>query len=231
MLATTFNTIVTIGGITILPLLLLSIVAVVLIGERLWFWWRIHQQQRRFMLTVLGAYREDPQGAIAYLKGKPTLPIARIFLNALILPQPTPEEFCLALETAAQAEMPLLKRFNTVFETIVTVSPLLGLLGTILGLMRTFVNLNLGAQTLLQTTGVTRGIAEALISTAAGLTLAIITLLFANLFRGLARRQFSLIQTAGGQLELLYRRNYRQPAYSPKPTQLYPDESSDAAES
>jgi biopolymer transport protein ExbB len=81
--------------------------------------------------------------------------------------------------------------------------------------MRTFVNLNLGAQTMLQTAGVTRGIAEALISTAAGLTLAIITLLFANLFRGLARRQFSLIQTAGGQLELLYRRNYRQPTYSP----------------
>ncbi|MDB9494406.1 hypothetical protein PN441_12765 [Spirulina major CS-329] len=56
-------------------------------------------------------------------------------------------------------------------------------------------------------------------------------ILFANLFRGLARRQFSLIQTAGGQLELLYRRNYRQPTYSPKPAQPYPDESSDAAES
>ncbi|MEA5420412.1 MotA/TolQ/ExbB proton channel family protein [Spirulina sp. CCNP1310] len=203
------NTILTLGGITILPLLAFSMIAVVLIGERLLFWWRVHQQQRRLMMTVLAAYREDPQGAIAYLKTKPNLPIARIFLAALILPEPTPAEFSLALETAAQGELPILKRFNTVFETIITASPLLGLLGTILGLMRTFVNLNLGAQTLFQTAGVTRGIAEALISTAAGLIIAIITLLFANLFRGLARRQMILIQTAGGQLELLYRRNYR----------------------
>lgn len=167
-------------------------------------------------MTVLAAYREDPQGAIAYLKTKPSLPIARIFLAALILPEPTPAEFSLALETAAQGELPILKRFNTVFETIITASPLLGLLGTILGLMRTFVNLNLGAQTLFQTAGVTRGIAEALISTAAGLIIAIVTLLFANLFRGLARRQRILIQTAGGQLELLYRRNYRIIPLSPE---------------
>lgn len=206
------KTILILGGITMLPLLAFSMIAVVLIGERLVFWWQVHQQQRRFMMTVLAAYREDPQGAIAYLKTKPNLPIARIFLAALILPEPTPAEFSLALETAAQGELPILKRFNTIFETIITASPLLGLLGTILGLMRTFVNLNLGTQSLFQTAGVARGIAEALITTAAGLIIAIVTLLFANLFRGLARRQTILIQTAGGQLELLYRRNHRSPA-------------------
>ena len=47
-------------------------------------------------------------------------------------------------------------------------------------------------------------------STAAGLVVAIFTLLFSNLFRGLYRRQIALIQEYGGQLELLYRRRYEE---------------------
>ncbi|MGB7381374.1 MAG: MotA/TolQ/ExbB proton channel family protein, partial [Rivularia sp. (in: cyanobacteria)] len=46
------------------------------------------------------------------------------------------------------------------------------------------------------------------VSTAAGLIVAIFTLLFANTFRGLYQRQIALIQEYGGQLELLYRRHY-----------------------
>ena len=55
---------------------------------------------------------------------------------------------------------------------------------------------------------VTGGISEALVSTAAGLVVAIGTLLFANLFRGLYKRQVALIQEYGGQLEILYETHY-----------------------
>jgi hypothetical protein len=51
------------------------------------------------------------------------LPIARIFLEALELNNPSPEKFRIALESAAQAEMPTLKRFSTAFNTIVALSP------------------------------------------------------------------------------------------------------------
>jgi biopolymer transport protein ExbB len=51
---------------------------------------------------------------------------------------------------------------------------------------------------------VTGGISEALISTVAGLSVAIATLIFANTFRGLYRRQLALIQEYGGKLELIY---------------------------
>jgi biopolymer transport protein ExbB len=127
----------------------------------------------------------------------------------------------LALESAAQAELPILNRFSTIFDTIISASPLLGLLGTILGLIQSFAALRIGDIGGSRTASVTGGISEALISTVAGLCVALFTLLFANTFRGLYRRQLALIQEYGGKLELLYRRYYAhgRPSYleMPKP--------------
>jgi biopolymer transport protein ExbB len=196
------------GGVVIWPLLGFSILAVTLILERVAFWVRVARRQDRLVREVLVLYRRNPQAAFKKLEQNADLPIARIFLAALELDRPTPEEFRLALESAAQAELPLLKRFSTIFETIVSVSPLLGLLGTILGLINSFASLKLGDVGGSKTTGVTAGISEALIATASGLVVAIFTLLFANTFRGLYLRQIALVQEYGGQLELLYRRRY-----------------------
>ncbi|HEY9835014.1 MAG TPA: MotA/TolQ/ExbB proton channel family protein, partial [Stenomitos sp.] len=82
------------------------------------------------------------------------------------------------------------------------------LLGTILGLITSFAALRVGDIGTSNSSGVTGGISEALISTVGGLCVAIFTLLFANSFRGLYRRQLALIQEYGGKLELLYRRYY-----------------------
>jgi biopolymer transport protein ExbB len=196
------------GGVVIWPLLGFSILALALILERTVFWLRVRRQDR-LMREVLVLYRrEGTQATFKKLEQSADLPVARIFLAALELEQATPEEFRLALESAAQAELPLLKRFSTVFETIISVSPLLGLLGTILGLIQSFASLKLGDVGGSKTTGVTAGISEALLATASGLVVAIFTLLFANTFRGLYLRQIALIQEYGGQLELLYRRRY-----------------------
>lgn len=196
------------GGIVMWPLLGFSVLAVALILERLSFWVKVVRGHDRLVREVLTLYRRSPRAAYLKLEQNARLPIARIFMTALELEQATPEEFRLALESAAQAEIPLLKRFNTVFDTIISVSPLLGLLGTVLGLINSFASLNLGNVGGTNTLGVTGGISEALISTASGLVVAIITLLFANTFRGLYVRHIALIQEYGGQLELLYRRRY-----------------------
>lgn len=190
------------------PLLGFSILAIALIIERIAFWFRVNRRQQRVVRDVLSIYRRDPVAALKTLKPNADLPIARIFLAALELEQPTPEEFRLALESEAQAEIPVLKRFNTVFETIISLAPLLGLLGTVLGLIASFASLKLGDVGAGSSTGVTAGISEALISTATGLIVAIFTLLFSNAFRGFYQRQMALIQEYGGQLELLYRRRY-----------------------
>ncbi len=197
------------GGVVMWPLLGCSVLAIALIIERVAFWVRINKRQRRVVRDVLNFYRHnDVIAALDRLKQNTDLPIARIFLAALELEEPTAEEFRLALESEAQAEIPLLKRFNNIFETIISLAPLLGLLGTILGLIASFASLNLGDVGGSKTAAVTGGISEALIATASGLVVAIFTLLFANTFRGLYTRQIALIQEYGGQLELLYRRRY-----------------------
>jgi len=191
------------GGIVIWPLLVFSVVAIALILERLIFWTRISRRQRSVVQDILRTYRQSPVDAYAKLRQHISLPISRVFLEALDIEGASPRQFHLALASAMQAELPQLKRFNTVFATIISVSPLLGLLGTILGLITSFDALQLG-DVADNASAVTGGISEALISTAAGLVVAIVTLLFANLFRGLYRRQMSLIQEYGGQLEILY---------------------------
>jgi biopolymer transport protein ExbB len=197
------------GGWVMVPLLVLSLGTTTLIVERLWFWSRLLKQQRSLISTILELYSRSPQAALTKLQQHQDSPTGRIFLAALTLPEATPDEFRLALESAAQGELPLLKRFATVFETVVAIAPLLGLLGTILGLIRSLSAWQLGGSSE-QSGAVVAGIGDALFSTAAGLTLAIITLVFANSFQGLYRRQRALIQEAGGQLELLYRRQHRQ---------------------
>jgi biopolymer transport protein ExbB len=198
------------GGIVAWPLLLASIVSVAMIAERFVFWFRVLRRQRRIAREAIYLYRQSPEAAIQKLRINADLPMARIFLEALELEGPNPEEFRLALESAAQAEIPVMKRFNSVFETIIAVAPLLGLLGTVLGLMSSFASLRLGDIGGSSTTGVTGGISEALVSTVMGLVVAIFTLVFANMFRGFYLRQMALIQEFGGQLELLYRRRYEQ---------------------
>lgn len=198
------------GGVVMWPLLGFSVLVTALILERGFFWWKISQRQDQIVQGILEAYPRNPQKAVAKLKRNVNLPIVRIFLAALTLQEATPDEFRLALESAAQAEMPLLKRFNTIFETVIGVAPLLGLLGTILGLISSFSALQFGEVAGQESAEVTAGVGEALISTASGLVVAIFTLLFANLFQGLYRRQRAMIEENSGRLEILYRRLYRQ---------------------
>jgi len=207
------------GGVVMIPLLGLSVLALALVLERVMFWVQVVQKQDQVIRETLTLYRRSSRAAFQKLEQNANLPMARIFLAALEMDQPNPEEFRLALESAAQAELPLLKRFSNVFDTVISVSPLLGLLGTVLGLIQSFASLRLGDLASTETTAVTSGISEALISTAAGLVVAITTLLFANTFRGLYQRQVALIQEYGGQMELIHRRRYERRGSSHAPTQ------------
>lgn len=197
------------GGVVMLPLMIFSLIVIALVIERLIFWSKLNRNQLPIVKNVFKLYRQDNiYDALGYLQEQARFPIARIFLAALALEDPTPEEFRLALESEAQAELPTLRRFNTMFDTVISIAPLLGLLGTVLGLINSFSSLNMGNIGGSESAGVTGGISTALISTAAGLIVAISTLIFANMFRSLYQRQLAFIQEYGGQLELLYRHRY-----------------------
>ena len=197
------------GGIVMWPLLLLSVLVLILTVERAVFWLRIRRRQRPLIRRVLLLYRDQPAEAVALLKKSVGLPVARIFLEALEVKDASSYQFRLALEGASHAEMPLLKRFSSVFQTVIAIAPLLGLLGTILGLIRSFGAVRIGEMGA-NAGAVTGGISEALVSTAVGMVVAIFALTAFNIFRSCYRRQISLLQEYSSQLEILYDQQRRE---------------------
>src|SRR5437899_8517341 len=105
-----------------------------------------------------------------------------------------------ALQMAAGIELERAGRFLNIMDTLVTLAPLLGLLGTVTGLMRAF--LKVGSAEL-AVSAVTGGIGEALIATACGLGIAIVSLIPFNYFTGkLTRLQFEM-ETAATNVEVM----------------------------
>ena len=112
----------------------------------------------------------------------------------------------LALEISIQSIQSDFGKFSNLFSTIITISPLLGLLGTVLGLIESFTFIRIGdaGVNALEVTG---GISEALISTATGLIVAIFTLIFSNYFNSLWKKQNSILNEYCGKFEILYKKN------------------------
>ena len=106
-----------------------------------------------------------------------------------------------AFQVAYGIEMQRAGRFMTVMDTTITLAPLLGLLGTVTGIMGSF---NFVGSSDLAPTKVSGGISEALIATASGLGIAIFTLIFFNVFNAkLARLQFELDTTSNEVILML----------------------------
>jgi biopolymer transport protein ExbB len=206
-----FDTLVA-GGVTMIPLLFCSFSVVSLAIERSIFWSRVSKQQKQVVITAQQIYQENPAQVEDFLLQHINLPIARIYLEALSIPNATPNEFALALDARTQSEMPRLKRFNNIFEIIVGLAPLLGLLGTVTGLIASFGSLTLGDVGGSKALNVTGGISEALISTATGLIVAVMALIAASIFRALYAQQVAYFDECCTQLELQHLRSHRQQA-------------------
>jgi biopolymer transport protein ExbB len=196
------------GGVVMYPLLFASILVVTLAIERLYFWLKIGSRQTQLIRTALDLYQQQSSLVIDRLKREQNLPIARIFLAAINLQDATPEEFRLALESETYHEIPILRRFNNVFDTVIGLAPLFGLLGTILGLIDSFSTLKIGIGGSSGNSNVVAGIGTALVATASGLIVAILASICANLFRGLYQRQLDQIQASTTLLELIHRRQW-----------------------
>lgn len=204
------------GGFVMWPLLLFSVVVVALLIERALFWQKTMSRQKSFVQRFFASYREYPNLKPQDLSRDQDLPLARIFMAAISLPNPTTEDFRLALETESQAELPGLNRFAGIFDSVITLSPLLGLLGTVIGLMSSFAALGIGGANASNTSSISAGIGEALTATAAGLVVAIFTSIVASFFRGCYQRQLTFMQEYCGQIELIHRSHrYRQPVNPP----------------
>jgi len=194
------------GGPVMWPLLGLSVFTLATAFERGWFWMRLVSQEQRIVDDVLEAARRDLREAEDIAKYARHLAIGRFLLAPLQLRQPTPETFRLAMESIADKEFVKMRKGDKLLETIIAVAPLLGLLGTVTGLITTFGNLTIGGGgSTEETAKAAAGIGEALVTTAAGMLVAILALLVFRVFVTLQAQQIDYFTEVGSELELIYR--------------------------
>jgi biopolymer transport protein ExbB len=194
------------GGLTMWPLLFLSISTMACALERTAFWFRLLTKENLIVRDVLAASRFDLDKALAIAYEAKYLAIGRFLLAPLKLQTPTPETFRLAMEAAGDKEFIKMRRGDKLLETVVALAPLLGLLGTVTGLITTFGNLTVGGGNVSQgATKAAEGIGEALISTATGMIVAIIALLILQVMVSLQAKQVDYFTEVGSELELIYR--------------------------
>ena len=180
------------------PILLCALTAVAVVGERSWWWWR--ESRKRDIAArerVLAALEVSDVEAAKKLTDGAEDPVLRMIHHSL---SHVHTSMPVALQMAAGIELERAGRFLNVMDTLVTLAPLLGLLGTVTGLMRAFLNVGNAELSVVSVTG---GIGEALIATACGLLIAIVSLVPLNFFSAkLARLQFEL-ETAASNVEVL----------------------------
>jgi biopolymer transport protein ExbB len=201
------------GGIAMWPLLFLSVLALGTIIERLWFWSGVLLKEGQILDTIMEAAVQNWRVVEEIAKRYRSHPLGNYLYAPLRLPHPEPEVFHLALESAADDELALMRRGDKVLEAVIALSPLLGLLGTVLGLIRSLSSIQISDLGTSSTTGVTLGIGESLISTAAGLIVAIISLAFYRLFQAFWFNQVRVFRKTGSRLEVIYRQKWMEAAY------------------
>ena len=189
------------GGPVMWPILISALVAVAVVGERAFWWWREGQKRDPQKLEQIFAALENSDVATAQKLAEGSEdPLIRVIRQA------SPTWGTRMARCWARCNCPPASNSNAPgvsspsMDTLVTLAPLLGLLGTVTGLMRAF--LHIGSAEL-SVTGVTGGIGEALSATACGLGIAIFCLIPFNYFTGrVVRLQFEL-ETAATNVEVL----------------------------
>lgn len=198
------------GGWVMYPLIALSVFALAGIMERLIFWFDIIRQERKTADNILAIARQDLKLAAVTAEQSLKVPVARFLYAPLALEDPDPELFRLALESTADEELAGMLKGDKLLESAITLAPLLGLLGTITGLIVSFGSLKIGDVAANTKSGsLTQGIGEALITTASGLIVAIFASAFHRLFLALQDQQAKLFMKCGNQLELIYRQHWQ----------------------
>lgn len=194
------------GGPVMVPIVGASVFTVACALERATFWTNLLKREGKVVNEVLDMSRKDLPEAAAIASRARDLPIGRFLLAPLSLKNPSPDTFRLALENAGDKEFVKMRKGDKLLETVVAVAPLLGLLGTVTGLIATFESLDIGGgDGGVGATEAAGGIGEALVTTAAGMVVAIIALLVLRVMVTLQAQQMDYFSEAGNELELIYR--------------------------
>jgi len=183
-----------------IPLLGCSLIALTVIIERALFWVREDLRRNPALVDeVLTTCRSGDWEAVRRAVAGSRDFVVRILVSGILH-----REFSMtkAMETAAADEMQRMRRYLTVLDTMITVAPLLGIFGTVLGIISSFDLL--GQSGIEDPRAVTGGIAQALITTASGLGIAILSVFPYNYFNARAESAALAIEKYATSLEIVY---------------------------
>jgi len=184
------------GGPLMWPLLLCSIVSFTVILERAWFWMRIDlEREGEATDRLLKAVEE---GRIPKTDGKKTGLIHKMMAAGMCCGR---ESCAKAMEVVALSAIGRMRKGMPVLDTIITLAPMLGIMGTVTGIIESFDML--GQASTSDPKDVVGGIAEALITTATGLGISVVTVFPYNYFNSRIDQAQDMMETYASRLEIL----------------------------
>jgi biopolymer transport protein ExbB len=186
------------GGFMMIPLLASSLVALTVIVER----WRAYHQQYQTPKGFIREVLEKAQSgkladAIKDCDGK-MIPVAVVLKAGLEHFKNPVAEMEIAMKNAGESWVPRLEKYVHILDTTITIAPLMGLLGTIIGMMGSFKVLTQSGVD--DPYSITGGIAEALIATATGLVIALVCVIAHNYFNTLVKNFLYEMESAASRL-------------------------------
>jgi len=188
------------GGPIMYPLLACSIIAATVIIERLFFWIKEDIGRDQDLVdAILELCRRGDWGAVKNRVAGSKDYVVRVLVTGILH-----KEFSMAkaMESAAAEELKRMRRYTGVLDTMITVAPLLGIFGTVIGIIISFELLGTGG--IEHPQAVTAGIAQALITTAAGLGIAILSVFPYNYFNSRVEDAALTIEKYATSLEIVY---------------------------
>ncbi len=194
------------AGPVIWPLLLCSVAVVTVIIERALFWYQLGRRRDRKLLDEVLTLAEQGQWEMIRRKTENS----RDHLIRLIAVGILHRDYDMGKAMEAEAEQMIRRMSHSmpVLDTMITVAPLLGILGTVIGIISSFTAL--GADGLADPKLVTTGIGQALVTTAAGLSIAIFAVIPYNYFNTRISRVIHGMEKYGTSLEVVFARICRQ---------------------
>ena len=169
------------GGIVMWPIMICSVVALAIAIERFFTLRRATIDTRELMDTMRTVLHQNRTQEAIEICEETDVPVARIMKAGILKHSRTKEDIREAIEDAGQLEIPRLERYLPALATVAHIAPLLGLLGTVAGMIKAFAQIQ-NKQGLVNPSDLAEGISNALITTAAGLTVAIPTLVVYNYY-------------------------------------------------
>ena len=185
------------------PLLFFSIISFACIIERFIFWKRVVSLNRNNLNSIAEKFSNLENLQQSKNKNDLYNPYKKLLLKVKEFNLNNQKNLSIALSISLQSIQYEFDKFNNFFSTTIAISPLLGLLGTVFGLINSFSFIDIG-NIGVNAKEVTGGISEALISTAAGLIIAIFTLIFSNYFKAIRNKQLRIMNEFCGKFETIY---------------------------